>query len=624
MHDESLVYLMDIVGTAFLFTRKFHPVSISVNGNPPQPYDYDDLVAESLGNATFKPSAITRINGQPATTWLENESKRNVVQDLDAAYNAMFYSSPGTHAGILSYSMGTFAACGDLSADYPGPTTTLQFANGTTSVRQNFALVDIPFDGVSDGVSLAKLWFPMPPQDPNQQSSSDSSSDSDPPQEHSLLPPVGYPPAVFFLDSHDLGGYYLDGQYSDVAVLAVTGMGRGSAWQEFQDAAVKFITNAKAHGKKKLIIDLSTSVGGTVPLAYDLFKILYPRGDPYATADRFRAFNTTKVMTDNFSSIAGLAPRDPFSKDDTTSYVNQYFSADELSAASDTDINGKAFQTWQQKFGPGLTQNGDTFSNLFRWNLSDVDMPLFSGGPYIHGYGPLSKYASTPQPFATSDIIIVSDGHCTGSCVVFAELMRKQGVKFVSLGGRSNSAITQAIGGSGGSGTRDFGHIQFEITSIINLSDPAPAAALNKTDLVKFFDTTILDRTPPGVFPAVNFRDAYRRGDQSNVPVHFKYTPADCRIFYTKEMILDISASWKAAADSAWGSTNHCVAGRLQPAGSKSSLHRRKLNAQELENTAKVQAWRDSRQPEDFVKVAKMGRGGLMRTTPNTRSIPKL
>ena len=68
--------------------------------------------------------------------------------------------------------------------------------------------------------------------------------------------------------------------------------------------------------------------------------------------------------------------------------------------------------------------------------------------------------------------------------------------------------------------------------------------------------------------PNVNARDAIRQGDNSGTPLQFRYEPADCRIFYTAEMTMDISASWRAAADSMWGKTDHCVAGSLQRTGS--------------------------------------------------------
>jgi hypothetical protein len=81
--------------------------------------------------------------------------------------------------------------------------------------------------------------------------------------------------------------------------------------------------------------------------------------------------------------------------------------------------------------------------------------------------------------------------------------------------------------------------------------------------------------------PNVNARDALRQGDDSGIPLQFRYETADCRIFYTAEMTIDISASWRAAADSMWGKKNWCVAGQLQQGtiGKMETLHQKRAAA---------------------------------------------
>lgn len=46
------------------------------------------------------------------------------------------------------------------------------------------------------------------------------------------------------------------------------------------------------------------------------------------------------------------------------------------------------------------------------------------------------------------------------------------------------------------------------------------------------------------------------------MPAQFIYEEADCRIFYTPEMVVDVTAMWQAAADVAWGG-KACVAGAI-------------------------------------------------------------
>ncbi len=61
----------------------------------------------------------------------------------------------------------------------------------------------------------------------------------------------------------------------------------------------------------------------------------------------------------------------------------------------------------------------------------------------------------------------------------------------------------------------------------------------------------------------INLRDAIRREDlETGIPAQFVVEEVDCRLFWTPEMIGDVSAIWTAAAKAAWGD-GHCVAGNL-------------------------------------------------------------
>lgn len=79
----------------------------------------------------------------------------------------------------------------------------------------------------------------------------------------------------------------------------------------------------------------------------------------------------------------------------------------------------------------------------------------------------------------------------------------------------------------------------------------------NETALAKY-NNLVSYRT---VSTVVNARDGFRENDTSNIPLHFQYEPADCRIYYTPEMAVDMTAAWKTVADSAFNGINHCVAG---------------------------------------------------------------
>lgn len=72
----------------------------------------------------------------------------------------------------------------------------------------------------------------------------------------------------------------------------------------------------------------------------------------------------------------------------------------------------------------------------------------------------------------------------------------------------------------------------------------------------------------------MNYRDGIRKNDTTMTPLQFVYEAADCRIFWTAPMTIDISTAWKAVADSAWNGKNRCVAGSLGNATKPASYRR--------------------------------------------------
>lgn len=78
----------------------------------PKAFVYPDILAASLGNSSFKPSAITKINGKKATEYLENWAQYGSLQDRDALYNNVFYNLASVSIGSASTSIGTFAGSG--------------------------------------------------------------------------------------------------------------------------------------------------------------------------------------------------------------------------------------------------------------------------------------------------------------------------------------------------------------------------------------------------------------------------------------------------------------------------------------------------------------------------------
>lgn len=108
-HDGHFVFIPDSVGTIFNWARPVPLVSVSTDGKElPQPYVYADVLAESLGNTSFTPSPITKINGEDATDFLENWSQRGSLQDRDALYNNVFYELAVVSLGPTGSGIGMY------------------------------------------------------------------------------------------------------------------------------------------------------------------------------------------------------------------------------------------------------------------------------------------------------------------------------------------------------------------------------------------------------------------------------------------------------------------------------------------------------------------------------------
>lgn len=566
-HDGHFVFIPDSVGWIFTFSRTTPLVSVSLDGQSiPQVYVYADVLAASLGNTSFTPSPITEIDGQDSTEFLLNWSQYGSLQDRDALWNNMFYLLGQVSLGGSGSGTGTFSGGGRGRWIYPGANTTLTFANGTSVTNQNFARVLQDFTGIQSGADIYRTFFTPPADVPwmvgELVSSLEAASTTATPTSTSAstptstgIPAPGYPSPIVREMNNLNGGYYLSGEgYEDVAVLNVASF-VGSIADEipFQSVNTYFLQRARADGKKKLIIDLSANGGGTILQGYDLFKQLFPSILPYG-ATRFRAHEAFDLIGQETSEFCSRVPRSLAAND---TVLNVCSAA--LNYHSDADADYEPFASWPAKYGPHEHGPGpDSFTSLIRWNLSDVFTPLNSGGIYISGY--LERANVTEQPFAAEDIVLVTDGYCASTCAIFAELMTDQGgVRTVNLGGRPNTAATQAVGGVKGTNN-------FPWTYILELASyPFAFNYLHSDDY--YANDTVLGAYGDLPFwraastPNVNSRDGIRRGDEEQVPLHFVYQEADCRLFYTPAMAVDQTAAWKTVADVAFNGLDGCVAG---------------------------------------------------------------
>lgn len=99
---------------------------------------------------------------------------------------------------------------------------------------------------------------------------------------------IGYPKPTIISSDRALSGYFLEGDgFEDTAVLVVRIMSEADQ-PSFQQSLRRFLDACHASNKQQLVIDLSGNPGGTVSLAYNLIKQLFPSIDPYG-AGNYRA-----------------------------------------------------------------------------------------------------------------------------------------------------------------------------------------------------------------------------------------------------------------------------------------------------------------------------------------------
>lgn len=170
---------------------------------------------------------------------------------------------------------------------------------------------------------------------------------------------------------------------------------------------------SKNAGKTKLVFDLRGNGGGHAMLGYDTFKQVFPQADQ-------SPFGGTRYRTHEALDIVGRVTEDfaagrTYAQNNETAFLEGFAEMTHndvllFTSAFNYDLQLDAdedeFLSWEQLLGP-QNHNGDTFSNILRYNFSDANsyaQPGFS----IIGYLNNSNEAETPQPFEAKNMVMVS------------------------------------------------------------------------------------------------------------------------------------------------------------------------------------------------------------------------
>ncbi|KAI9050240.1 hypothetical protein LZ554_006377 [Drepanopeziza brunnea f. sp. 'monogermtubi'] len=538
-HDGHFLLYPDAYSKAFEFSRQRSLVSISEDGTSlPVIKLYEDVIS-----SPSTASVVSKINGVEASKYVADTIFASTLhQDPDAAYNSMFFEKAFV---AVDSGTGYFAGGGRTRYTYPGPNTTFEFANGTKLVTENVATVTGSFVGVTDGESFYNK-FCTGPEPPSVTDEPVEGGEEEELVSTEAVTIFGYPEPVLITNDTTVSGYYLEGEgFEDVAVLGVLSFNSNSP-PEFQRVIQNFLAAAKAAGKTKLVIDLSANAGGLIFHAYDLFRQLFPTIDQGGNS-RFRKSDTLTAIAEIYSANSADFDLANSSKNE----INQakiFFNY-----RYDYNISNQPFESFQAKFGPRVI-DGVNYTELMRWNWNDplISNATFGFGTDLTGYGSRTDFT---QPFETGNIIMLTDGFCASTCYLFEESMRSSaGVKSVVMGGRPQPGPMQTVGGIKGSQSFLWKNVLTYTQDALQTASEAQAAILRKITSLPVNRSSLA---------GLNIRDSIAPSNiDDGLPAQFVRTEADCRLFFTQDMITDVTAIWKAAAGAAFNG-GKCVAGGI-------------------------------------------------------------
>ena len=572
-HDAHVSLSAGIL-SIFTFGSPLRIVSVSSNGiELPKIFVPDDLIEASQNDVTWTPSALSSINGLDPTEYLTQFAAANTGDTIDpnADWNQLMSNPTGDVINLLSAFEGS-------TIFYPGANISFVFENGTNYQNLPWIAgysdnVDEDTPDLSSGQDLYDYFVLgiIPTDIPAAASSSStfaaatssifSSSADGPTTTPSPTPSASVTPSSWsyapfpsnpIVAQPDLGldnggvvtGYFLNDGVT--AVLSIPSFEvTGEAALSFSSTIGDFISQTKSAGLTRIIIDLQRNQGGGDLLAIDAFKQFFPSIDP---------FNGARLRANDFGDALGNTFTTYYNTQQTNQSFYDALSADIWVASGYLNAaTGTNFTSWPEFFGPH-PDNGDTFTTIQRDNLSSIifdenatDDSDTSSGIVIYGYG--NRSATSPQPFAADQIILLSDAICSSSCATFVELMHHQGgARTVVAGGRPELGPMQFASGS--RGAQSYYNVNLdsdiEVAQILNASiTPVP----QDSSLIDFYIN----------YAQINIKDSIRQGE--DFPLQFGYEAADCRIFYTTWTVYNFENLWNYVIDAFFRNPELCING---------------------------------------------------------------
>jgi len=210
------------------------------------------------------------------------------------------------------------------------------------------------------------------------------------------------------------------------------------------------------------------------------------------------------------------------------------------------DPDFRNFPDFYSVYGP-FPAHGGNFSAFFQNNYTDINASDFEGeGIVITGTNNRTGFR---QPFAAQDIVVLYDGYCASTCTVFSEYLKSYAnVQFISIGGRPQTGPMQAVGGVKGVQVFPFDTLIAPIWVNLFQSPQNWLAYESNGTIWDNFTYVPVVRESNMAGGGVNGRNHFRIDDESATPLQFVYEAADCRIWWTLEMLYDPTFLWERAA----------------------------------------------------------------------------
>ena len=523
-------------------------------------------------NSATLPPAITMINGQDATMLIQNLNLQfSGFQDPDSQWNSVFpnYASPEAALTVAG------------SIAFQGPSLTLTYENGQERTQESFAIIraSADFTGVQNGEDFYNRFCnpelnpvrTMPvgdvqPQIPDAPPGAAPAPVFGP----GLTPPrPGYPaPVVRDSGSNTTSGYFLQGAgHDDVAVLSVSSfapdgnLGPVEYLSDFQRTVETFLSQCRDQNKQRLVVDLSANGGGFVIAGFDLFAQLFP------DAPRFQATNLrlAESLVGIAQGLDELPPDQQPANDLERSAIIQLATSALIGNFIPGEVfkpSGEDFQSIQSILAP-VTLNGDDFSAYQQSPLTQPNLDF-----NLTGVG--SRAMPPPAVFAPENVVLLTDGTCGSTCTLFAYFaILGLGVKTAVMGGRPQLGPMQAIAGVEGAQVFFFNDMQADAAAILALSPPEKRRELEGGEMGELARGYAIARArDQDLAGAVNGKNAFMPSD-AKTPLQFLFQPANCRFYYTPQMVESAEAAWRMAVDATWTDpAGLCVEGsRTAPNG---------------------------------------------------------